>query len=382
MNMSTDYGSSQLESERLASLYELELLDTPHEPEFDELVEMAAAICEAPIGLISLLDERRQWFKAVHGLDLQETAREVSFCSHAIQQRGVMLVEDALLDPRFMHNPYVVGEQQFRFYAGVPISSPSGHALGTLCVLDHVARSLTQSQVEALQVLGSRVNSRLALRAQRLRLERALLEAHEANARLEASERAIRVYQKQLEAANQRLMMMATTDPLTGLLNRHAFNERMPQEFTLARRYNHPLSVLLLDLDNFKQCNDRFGHDAGDQILALFAHLLRNAVRETDMVVRYGGEEFLVLLPQTDAADAVKLGRRILQHMHEATWPRGPVTASIGCASLTDAVVNGTALVSQADDALYAAKRAGKNRALHFNDQVDSTDTMQDPSLL
>lgn len=338
--------ASSTEAERLAALRRLELMDTPDEPEFDELVATAAAICETPVSLVTLVDENRQWFKAVYGITQRETTREVSFCHHAIQQNDVMMVEDAQLDPRFENNPEVTGGLQIRFYAGVTICEPGGHAVGTLCVLDHVARHLSSEKVDALRVLGSKANARLALREQRLTLQRALAATRE---------------------ANTRLMAMATTDPLTALLNRRAFLDRLMGEFAEARRFGRPLSALMLDVDNFKHWNDRYGHDVGDQILVHFAKVLKESVRITDVVARYGGEEFVVLLPDTDEEDAMVLCRRILTSIRGAVWPHGPVTASVGCASLHAGLTHGTGLVTQADEALYAAKRSGKDRAVHWS---------------
>jgi diguanylate cyclase (GGDEF)-like protein len=338
--------AASTEAERLAALRRLELLDTPDEPEFDELVATAAAICGTPMSLITLVDESRQWFKAVYGITQRETSREVSFCHHAIQQNDVMMVEDAHLDSRFSNNPEVTGGLRIRFYAGVTICEPGGQPVGTLCVLDHVARHLSEEKVAALRVLGQKANARLALREQRLTLQRALAATKEANVRL---------------------MAMATTDPLTGLSNRRAFLDRLMVVFAEARRHSRPLSVVMLDIDNFKCWNDRHGHDVGDEILVRFANVLKNAVRITDMVVRYGGEEFVVLLPETDEGDAMTLTRRILASIRNAAWPHGAVTASVGCASLHPDVSHGTHLVTQADEALYTAKQSGKDRIVHWN---------------
>jgi diguanylate cyclase (GGDEF)-like protein len=357
------------EKERLEALRQLELLDTPREPEFDELAEMAAVICETPISCVTFVDEKRQWFKAVHGLDFRETSREVAICSHAIRQRDLLQVEDASLDPRFC-DFNIVTDGTIRFYAGIPIHDAAGLPLGTLCVMDNVSRRLHRMQEDALRVLAQKANTRLALRGQRLKLERALSATKAANKQLAENERAVRLYQRQLEAANQRLLQMAMTDPLTGLLNRRAFYERLPVVFAESRRHGKPLSVLLLDVDDFKACNDRFGHDVGDQVLALFSHVLRQTVRASDMVVRYGGEEFLVLLPETGEEDAMKLGDRILRDMRSTAWPNGTVTASIGCASLSAKTPSGAAIVAEADEALYSAKRCGKDCVVHYHRQV------------
>jgi GAF domain-containing protein len=125
---------------RLRALRELLILDTPPEERFDRIVEFAAAEFDVPIALISLVDRDRQWFKARVGLDACETAREISFCGHAILQRDVFEVLDATLDPRFADNPLVLGAPFVRFYAGAPLVLPGGAAIGTLCLIDTRAR--------------------------------------------------------------------------------------------------------------------------------------------------------------------------------------------------------------------------------------------------
>jgi GAF domain-containing protein len=162
------------EDERLAALARMEIMDSEREPEFDELVETAAAICDVPISLITLLDDKRQWFKAVVGLAMRETPREVSFCTYAIQKPELLMVEDTTKDARFASNPAVTGVDPIRFYAGMPIASPDGFLLGTLCVVDRVPRKLTAIQIAALKVLGRQVTARMELRLQRMQMQRAL----------------------------------------------------------------------------------------------------------------------------------------------------------------------------------------------------------------
>ena len=154
----------QNEKKRLAVLWQYEVLDTMPEELFDDLTELAARICEAPIALISLVDEERQWFKSRVGTSITETSREVSFCSYAIRQPGLLIVPDATRDPRFVSNPMVVSEPKIRFYAGAPLITPDGHALGTLCVLDKVPRDLRPDQKHALTILARHVVSQLELR--------------------------------------------------------------------------------------------------------------------------------------------------------------------------------------------------------------------------
>ena len=154
----------QDEHERLAELKKYGILDTEPEAAFDDMVKLANYICQTPIAAISLVDEHRQWFKAIEGLDAKETSRDVAFCAHAILQNETMIVPDAQLDERFHDNPLVAGGPNIRFYAGVPLETPDGRHLGTLCVIDRVPRVLTQEQLKALSTLTNNIMAHLNLR--------------------------------------------------------------------------------------------------------------------------------------------------------------------------------------------------------------------------
>lgn len=152
------------EAKRLKVLWQYDVLDTVPEEVFDDLTELAARICEAPIALISLVDEDRQWFKSKVGVTLNETSRDISFCAHTIKQQELFIIPDATKDLRFASNPLVVSDPKIRFYAGAPLITPDGQALGTLCVIDKVPRELRVEQQHALRVLARHVMTQLELR--------------------------------------------------------------------------------------------------------------------------------------------------------------------------------------------------------------------------
>ncbi len=165
------------ELERLAALHELQILDTAPAPQFDDLTALAAIFCQTPIALVSLVDFDRQWFKSKHGLTVDQTSREVSFCAHAIHGEGVFTVADARLDPRFADNPLTTGSPNVRFYAGAPLIDRNGIALGTLCVIDHVPRELSTVQVRALSHISRQVSALLELHGSRADARRHAAEA-------------------------------------------------------------------------------------------------------------------------------------------------------------------------------------------------------------
>lgn len=180
--------------------------------------------------------------------------------------------------------------------------------------------------------------------------------------RIEDGARELAKANRELELANERLAALSLTDSLTGLSNHRAFHARLNEELVRAKRTRAPLSLLLLDMDRFKSYNDTFGHPAGDETLQKIAWVLQSHARASDLVARHGGEEFAVLLPQTDRAGAHCVAELLRASTESATWPLRAVTISIGVATTDSPDISARTLIEHADEALYRSKSAGRNR--------------------
>lgn len=630
-NSSTDPadGSTPIapEARRLEALQRFEIVDTLPEQGYEDIALLASHICRTPIALVSLIDGERQWFKAKIGLDVSQTPRRWSFCEHAIRDPDqLMLVPDAKNDPRFCNNPLVTSSPHIRFYAGAPLVTSDGEALGTLCVIDILPRELSQSQQQALSALARQVMAQLELRlalrenehyfesfmrplmaadsqlapkpslgavdakaiyhagawqqaildnteltiistdlegviqtcnagalrklgykaeeiigkvpsvilhdpielenhARQLSLElnrpiapdfealvakarlgmadendwtyirkdrstflirltvtalrdkageingflsvgkdiigQKIIEdaLRETEGRFEAfmdngpavafikneagefvyvNELFLRLFNKRrdevigrsdadlwppeiagpirrhdkttlagegvfvleeivptpdgrstfwlsykfpLRDMSGRLMLggiaiditdrkeyerqleeLAITDSLTGLKNHGAFAQRLGEEFERARRYNLDLSLVMLDVDSFKKYNDSFGHLEGDGVLRRLGELLGEHARPSDFAARYGGEEFAIILANTAADGALVAAERLRKDVEEESFENRKLTISVGVATLTPDIPSMNALIVAADNALYKAKRDGRNR--------------------
>jgi diguanylate cyclase (GGDEF)-like protein len=214
--------------------------------------------------------------------------------------------------------------------------------------------------IAELRAALSRAQQQLATAMRERDAAEAALRASEESSSIRAAELAR--YQAELETANDRLRDLVVTDSLTGLRNRRAFEERLIFEFSMARRKQRDLTVVLVDADDFKRINDRLGHSAGDSVLQQLARVLQDTVRVTDLAVRFGGEEFAVILSENSERSSLLWCARFQRALANAPWEHHAVTVSMGAAGLTAACVDGSHLVALADQALYRAKRMGKNR--------------------
>jgi diguanylate cyclase (GGDEF)-like protein len=311
------------EEQRLATLHSLALLDTPREERFDRLTRMARRVFRAPIALVSLVDHGRQWFKSCIGLDSEETARDISFCGHAILADEVFVIPDARTDPRFRDNPLVIGEPKIRFYAGCPLRAFDGSRIGTLCIIDHEPRKPDAEDIMALRDLAAMVEQEIAA------------------------------------------IQIATIDELTGLGNRRGFMILAEKSLHICNRQSLTATLVSIDLDDFKSINDRYGHVEGDRALAVFAGELRKSFRASDICARIGGDEFVVLLTDASSADATAIVRRFeraLSAHNRRIAPRYELSMSFGIVQY-DRSRHGTldALLRDGDAAMYECKRRHKS---------------------
>jgi diguanylate cyclase (GGDEF)-like protein/PAS domain S-box-containing protein len=468
------------EEDRLAFLRRIKILDTSHEQLFDDFVLLASTICQTPIAALSMVDEERQWFKASVGLEVSETSRELSFCSHAILEHDPTIINDATLDARFIDNELVVGDLKLRFYAGFPVTV-EGYPLGALCVIDSTPRTLNQVQIDALNALARQLSICLESRLAKVRQEEIAEKLRQTESTLELSRRrfeelfqnmavasyttdtigtiyefnhraeelfgykshevsgkidtdfllaspditsaiqarqqlieghsirrqerrilnkdgveiwtvfsaqpvhglnekitgSINVYhniadrkqlERELSELNVVLKSLASTDELTQIANRRWIIEYLEKEFQAASRYD--VSVILLDVDNFKQYNDTYGHPAGDEVLRTIAKLIEQTCRAGDRVGRFGGEEFIVILPRTSIVEADIVAERLRVAVESHNWPNRPVTASFGVATSKLRMQNTDQLISLADIRLYRAKDLGRNQVVSSVNQA------------
>ncbi|HZF74789.1 MAG TPA: sensor domain-containing diguanylate cyclase [Acetobacteraceae bacterium] len=323
------------EKARLAALQSYGVLDVPPEKNLDGLVALAARLLGTPMAAVSLVDETRQCLVARFGVDVEETPREQSFCAHAILDPGrPLVVEDAETDPRFADNLLVTGPFHLRFYAGVPLVTPEGHAIGSLCTLDTVPRQMTADQLANLADIARAVTTTLELR--------------------------------RVAEENRRL---ALTDPLTGLPNRTALMDTLTREIARQGRERGRFGLLCLDLDSFKTLNDSHGHATGDEALREVAAALREGLRRGDLPARMGGDEFCVLLacsePDRVQGRVERVAERVRRLIGERMAARGwAVTASVGAVAFMRPPASATAALTLGDRLLYEAKAAGRDRVV------------------
>jgi diguanylate cyclase (GGDEF)-like protein len=329
------------EAARMQALHDLNILDTPIQENFERITRITQALFNVPIVSFTLIDSQRQWFKSMQGLDVCETSREVSFCAHVINQDELFVINDALEDPRFADNPLVTRDPKIRFYAGYPVRSADGLRIGSLCIIDKKPRFFTDNELASLKDMAAMIET-------------------------EISAKRNRTIQDQLLDELALAKKQALVDGLTRLWNRSGMEDLVHKQIAIAKETQENFGIALIDIDNFKSVNDKYGHSAGDSILRAVAKRLLTGYRATDTVGRWGGEEFLVIMNNSDTDSAFNAAERarktlssqpILFENLEIT-----ITVTTGLSNFDWADPCETIqLVSSADKALYEGKLEGKN---------------------
>lgn len=332
------------EEARLSALHEYRILDTLPEECYDDITLLAAEICNTPISLVSLIDEDRQWFKSRHGIDASETTRDVAFCAHAIVDGEVLIVPDATFDPRFTDNPLVQSDPHIRFYAGAPLVTANGESLGTLCVIDRVKRTLTDDQINSLRALSRQVMAQLELRRHVFTLEQ---------------------YKNSLVETNEKLEEAVICDDVSGFHNTR-FLHRYLDNLISRTTPSNKISLVFLDMDKFKLVVDTYGHQMGSKVLREVAQLIHTFLGPDDRIVRYGGDEFVVILPDQSLVEASEKVEVLKDQISAAKFLEGEglcvtVTASFGLATYPDQATGKDELLKRADDCLFRSKANGRN---------------------
>ena len=236
------------------------------------------------------------------------------------------------------------------------------------------------AQVERLSLYSRDLeDSREQLQSQQAEMEQQQEEILQANSRLIAYSSELEIQKAELAHANALLHALALTDGLTGLYNHRAFQERIQEEYARASRSHLPLSLILVDVDKFKNYNDSFGHPAGDEVLKQVAVILQETARINDIVARYGGEEFVVILPETDADDSMIAAERLREAIQTASWANREITISLGAATLKPEMT-AAEMISAADQSLYLSKQHGRNRSTHADEPRDSSELITSQS--
>ena len=327
---------------KLTKLHRLDPFYTPLEERFERITRLACRALESPVAAITIVQDDRQWFKSVQGWRATEIPMSKSLCAEVIKTGEQKIIEDTLNDLYLMSNSFVCNAPKFRFYAGYPLKNAEGETIGTFCVMDVKPKATDSHFADTLADLGNMAQDEL-LTTEIYSTQEALV------AKLGESRR------------------QAMFDPLTRLWNRRGGLDLLRTAVDEVLKHNQTLGVCMADIDHFKNINDGHGHAVGDQVLRKVASTIVAAVRPEDIVCRFGGEEFVVVVRDVDNRACFTIANRICSSIREMPIRTReatiPVTISLGIAMRDhDDIVTMEQLLESADKALYKSKDDGRDR--------------------
>ncbi|MGB1801291.1 MAG: sensor domain-containing diguanylate cyclase, partial [Gammaproteobacteria bacterium] len=324
---------------------QLNIIYSPAEERFDRITRMARSVFEMPVALISLvMMGNALWFKSKQGTTGSGADENdmMSMCGRCIMNDDPFVIEDTHLHPVFKNNKLVIEAPFVRFYAGMPLRTDTGLKVGTLCLLDTKARKFSEDKQDMLRDMAYWVENELKMSV--------LSDSHQ-----------------ELSDKFDELKRKAMIDPLTQVWNRNGMDEVVCHELSRAERKGSSVTLMLIDVDNFKDINDRYGHQAGDLMLQEVAQRIRISVRPHDILIRYGGDEFMVILSDCNKKAALEIAERARTRVFDvpviADGQTIKTTLSIGL--VTKEKIKSDMLeelIKEADIALYKAKDNGRNR--------------------
>lgn len=327
---------------KLARIPESDFFYTPIEERFERLTRLARKALNVSVAAVTLINAEKQWFKSISGWNKTELPREQSLCLLTLQKGKLTVIEDTLEDRRTSDQPLVTASPKFRFYAAQPLHDQEGALMGTFCLFDVKPRSFSASDRQCLIDLSAL--------AQREFLADRLRETHTA-------------LTNKLGVARREAMM----DHLTRLWNRRGASVLLKAAFDQADRDGSDLAIALLDFDNFKRINDTYGHQVGDEVLRRVAGRLVACIRSCDATCRIGGDEFLVIMSNTDPDTAAKIADRVRRSVTETPVPTRhggiPLSISVGfTVRKPNEATTVDQLIERADQGLMRSKSGGRNR--------------------
>ena len=320
-----------------------------------EMTKMVSLALEVPMVMVSLNQRYRRWFQAHIGIRNDAITSIENLCSLAQLSQSTFVVEDVKQELYFAKEQAVKGAPGIGFFAGTPLRNPDGQRFGTLCVLDTKPRRLTDRDKTLFMSMGAVISNDICLRSAGRYAVRDLIDA---------------------ERDKCDLYDLATTDELSSALNRRSFYYLADRERRRRNRHRTNLSVIMLDIDHFKHVNDDYGHAIGDVVIERFSEIVSATIRDDDIFGRLGGEEFALVLPDTDSEGAVVLAERIRQAIAAASFDADGVsfkiTVSLGVGIPSAEEDSIAEALDRADQALYLAKNTGRNKVIKYSDTEEN----------